>query len=66
MCVPLYFLRGSFAHVFFSPQVCYSWWALASLSILGRAHWIDGSKLSSFILSAQVCCDGSPGPQARS
>lgn len=36
-----------------APQSCYSWWALASLSILGRAHWIDGPKLSSFILSAQ-------------
>lgn len=35
-------------------QVCYSWWDLASLEILGRRHWIDGSKLTSFILSAQV------------
>lgn len=35
-------------------QVCYSWWALASLAILGRSHWIDGSQLSKFILSAQV------------
>ena len=35
-------------------QVCYSWWAIASLAILGRTHWIDGSKLAHFILSAQV------------
>ena len=36
------------------PQVCYSWWAVATLAILGRSHWIDGTKLSQFILSAQV------------
>lgn len=35
-------------------QVCYSWWAIASLAILGRSHWVDGAKLSHFILSAQV------------
>lgn len=35
-------------------QVCYSWWVIASLAILKRSHWIDGAKLSSFILSAQV------------
>jgi geranylgeranyl transferase type-2 subunit beta len=34
-------------------KVCYSWWALASLAILNRAHWIDAAKLSAFILSAQ-------------
>lgn len=34
-------------------QVCYSWWVLSALSILGKLHWISGSKLSSFILSAQ-------------
>ncbi|GAA5937304.1 Rab geranylgeranyltransferase BET2 [Sporobolomyces koalae] len=34
-------------------DVCYSWWAVATLSILGRSHWISGSKLSEFILSAQ-------------
>lgn len=42
------------SNAFDDSQVCYSWWALASLSILGRAHWIDGTKLSDFILSAQV------------
>lgn len=35
-------------------QVCYSWWVLSSLSMLGRLHWIDKDKLISFILSAQV------------
>lgn len=23
------------------PDVCYSWWVLASLSMIGRIHWID-------------------------
>lgn len=34
-------------------QVCYSWWVLASLAILGRADWIDQEKLARFILSCQ-------------
>ncbi|GAA5974739.1 hypothetical protein JCM5350_001272 [Sporobolomyces pararoseus] len=34
-------------------DVCYSWWAVATLAILGRSHWISGTKLSEFILSAQ-------------
>ncbi|CEQ42876.1 SPOSA6832_04750, partial [Sporobolomyces salmonicolor] len=37
-----------------SEQVCYSWWAVATLAILGRSHWIDGKKLTGFILSAQA------------
>jgi hypothetical protein len=35
-------------------QVCYSFWVLSSLSILGKVHWIDVDKLVAFILSAQV------------
>ncbi|KAM7098161.1 geranylgeranyl transferase type-2 subunit beta isoform 2-T2 [Molossus nigricans] len=35
------------------PDVCYSWWVLASLKIIGRLHWIDGEKLRSFILACQ-------------
>lgn len=27
------------------PDVCYSWWVLSSLSILGRLHWINKDKL---------------------
>ena len=23
------------------PDVCYSWWVLASLKIIGKLHWID-------------------------
>jgi hypothetical protein len=41
-------------------QVCYSWWDLAALSILGRLHWINKDTLISFILGAQV----RPLPQA--
>jgi geranylgeranyl transferase type-2 subunit beta len=34
-------------------QVCYSFWVLSALSILGKLTWIDASKLEAFILSAQ-------------
>ena len=35
-------------------DVCYSWWVSSSLSMIGRLHWIDGGKLSRFILKCQV------------
>lgn len=35
------------------PDVCYSWWVLSSLSIMGRLHWISAEKLEQFILSSQ-------------
>lgn len=35
-------------------DVCYSWWVLSSLAILGKLHWIDSDKLAAFILSCQV------------
>ncbi|VDO93142.1 unnamed protein product [Soboliphyme baturini] len=35
------------------PDVCYSWWVLASLSIIGRKEWIDKTRLTSFILACQ-------------
>ncbi|KAF9025759.1 hypothetical protein BGZ52_008647 [Haplosporangium bisporale] len=35
-------------------DVCYSWWVLSSLSMMNRVHWIDGAKLTKFILEAQV------------
>lgn len=35
------------------PDVCYSWWVLASLAILGRLHWIDKDKLTQFVLASQ-------------
>lgn len=34
-------------------DVCYSWWVLSALAMLSKLHWINGSKLSKFILSAQ-------------
>ncbi|KAJ3869575.1 rab geranylgeranyltransferase, partial [Lentinula novae-zelandiae] len=37
----------------FYRQVCYSFWVLASLSMLKKVHYIDSDKLISFILSAQ-------------
>lgn len=35
------------------PDVCYSWWVLSSLTILGRLHWISENALKQFILSCQ-------------
>jgi geranylgeranyl transferase type-2 subunit beta len=34
-------------------DVCYSWWVLSSLSMIGRTHWIDREKLVAFILRCQ-------------
>ncbi|ORY27870.1 terpenoid cyclases/protein prenyltransferase alpha-alpha toroid [Naematelia encephala] len=39
-------------------DVCYSWWDLASLSIIGKIRWINGDKLINFILDAQDLEDG--------
>lgn len=36
------------------PDVCYSWWVLSSLKIMGRLDWISADKLRQFILSCQV------------
>lgn len=35
------------------PDVCYSWWVMSSLAILGRLHWIKGSSLQNYILACQ-------------
>ena len=35
------------------PDVCYSWWVLSAMSILGRLHWIDAKGLRNFILASQ-------------
>ena len=35
------------------PDVCYSWWVLSSLKILGRLHWISATNLQEFILACQ-------------
>ncbi|TFY74074.1 hypothetical protein EWM64_g9938, partial [Hericium alpestre] len=34
-------------------DVCYSFWALSALSVLGKLTWIDSDDLIAFILSAQ-------------
>jgi geranylgeranyl transferase type-2 subunit beta len=39
-------------------DVCYSWWILSALSILGRVSWINGDKLATFILKCQDENDG--------
>jgi geranylgeranyl transferase type-2 subunit beta len=38
-----------------AAQVCYSFWVLSAMAILGKMDWIDGAKLERFILSSQVC-----------
>ena len=35
------------------PDVCYSWWVLSSLCIMGKMHWIDQKALARFILGCQ-------------
>lgn len=35
-------------------DVCYSWWVVSSLAMIGKVHWIDGDKLVEFILKCQV------------
>ena len=39
-------------------DVCYSWWILSALSIMGRVEWINTSKLGQFILNCQDDDDG--------
>ena len=38
--------------------MCYSWWILSALSILGRCDWINSDSLASFILRCQDGDDG--------
>ncbi|XP_076823535.1 geranylgeranyl transferase type-2 subunit beta-like isoform X1 [Clavelina lepadiformis] len=35
------------------PDVCYSWWVLSSLAVIGKMHWIDQESLKSFIIASQ-------------
>jgi geranylgeranyl transferase type-2 subunit beta len=39
-------------------DVCYSWWVLSSLEMIGKTHWIDRDKLIAFILSCQDTEEG--------
>jgi len=49
-------------------DVCYSWWVLSSLCVLGREAWIDGDALRRFILCCQDTQEGGisdkPGDEA--
>ncbi|CDK27505.1 unnamed protein product [Kuraishia capsulata CBS 1993] len=35
------------------PDVCYSWWVLTGMDILGCLDWVDHDKLRQYILSCQ-------------
>lgn len=35
------------------PDVCYSWWVLSCLAMLGKLEWIDKQLLTEWILSCQ-------------
>ncbi|BES95329.1 Geranylgeranyl transferase [Nesidiocoris tenuis] len=35
------------------PDVCYSWWVISSLTMLGRQRWIDSDRLKAYILASQ-------------
>ncbi|KAH9583484.1 Rab geranylgeranyltransferase [Schistosoma haematobium] len=35
------------------PDVCYSWWTVATLTIFGRLTWINQTDLTRFILASQ-------------
>lgn len=39
-------------------DVCYGWWVLSSLSMIGRLHWIDKNKLVRFTLECQDPAEG--------
>ena len=39
-------------------DVCYSWWVLSSMAMIGRMHWIDKDRLVSFIFHCQDSADG--------
>jgi len=42
-------------------DVCYSWWVLSGLSVMGKISWIDGKKLIEFILECQDTKNGGIG-----
>ncbi|CAI4228603.1 unnamed protein product [Auanema sp. JU1783] len=35
------------------PDVCYSWWVLASLAMLRKLHWVDKEMMIKFIYACQ-------------
>eukprot|EP00397_Hematodinium_sp_SG-2012_P061761 GEMP01082323.1.p1 GENE.GEMP01082323.1~~GEMP01082323.1.p1 ORF type:complete len:134 (+),score=30.09 GEMP01082323.1:263-664(+) len=41
-----------------APDVCYSWWILSALRILGKMHYVDNAVLTAWICDAQDCDGG--------
>jgi len=39
-------------------DVCYTWWVLSSLSMMGKLHWVHRDSLVQFILDCQDPIDG--------
>ncbi|KAJ1560851.1 hypothetical protein HK096_006975, partial [Nowakowskiella sp. JEL0078] len=39
-------------------DVCYSWWVLSSLAVIGKLHWINKDKMIEFFLSSQNTVTG--------
>ncbi len=46
-------------------DVCYSWWVASSLAMIDRLHWINGDKLTTFILKCQVGYHGTPAHRRK-
>lgn len=40
------------------PDVCYSWWVISALRVIGRMNWIHSRDLTEFILKCQDPEDG--------
>ena len=41
-----------------APDVCYSWWIMSTLNMLGKSAWIDTQALAQFILRSQDADNG--------
>lgn len=45
------------------PDVCYSWWVLASLKIIGRLHWINKVRRTRSFQKLSTACGGDCVPE---
>lgn len=45
------------------PDVCYSWWVLASLKIIGRLHWINKVRRTLSFQKLSTACGGDCVPE---
>ena len=41
-----------------TEDVCYSWWVLSSMAMIGRLHWVGKDRLASFIFQCQDPVNG--------